>query len=224
MLTDSLNRSFTSVPIITLASIDFICSKEVMTRVPQLYTTFWSKPRLSRNSFVCNMLLSIVESLVILGLCFLFFPYSSACDVGMNMVCRMLSVVILDNQFVLPWLYHIHDHGHHCECPHSLHFVSPLQTSHFLYHLQHSPMVYNICGNCRVYVISRGKYRSLWNLFRSLLQLRFDVVHDLRVEQPSRDSLLCDSVCSASFCVGGDAMCILSPSFPDCERSLCSGM
>ena len=71
------------------------------------------------------MLLSIVESLVILGLCFLFFPYSSACDVGMNMVCRVLSVVILDNQCVLPWLYHIHDHGHHRECPHSLHFVSP---------------------------------------------------------------------------------------------------
>ncbi|KAM7454293.1 hypothetical protein BLSTO_04950, partial [Blastocystis sp. subtype 1] len=82
---DGYNTYFTSVPIITLASVDFICSKEVMARVPQLYAVSWFKPRLSRLSFLCNILLSIVESLVILGLCFLFFPYSSACDVGMNM-------------------------------------------------------------------------------------------------------------------------------------------
>lgn len=92
MQRESLNRSFTSVPIITLASVDFICSKEVMARVPQLYAVSWFKPRLSRLSFLCNILLSIVESLVILGLCFLFFPYSSACDVGMNMVGSSLSV------------------------------------------------------------------------------------------------------------------------------------
>lgn len=44
------------------------------------------------------------------------------------------------------------------------------------------------------------------------------------VEQSPRDSLLCCGVRSPSLCVGGGAMCILSLSFPDRERSAWSAL
>ena len=80
------------MPIITLAAIDFVSSKELMTRVPQLYEPSWFHPPLTRLSFAWSVFLSILEAVVILGLCFLFFPYWCACDVTMNMVTDIASL------------------------------------------------------------------------------------------------------------------------------------
>ena len=78
--------SFTSVPILTLSAIDFFCNKELLIRVPQLYDPKWFQPRLTRRSFILNIVTSILESGIILGFCYLYYGIDSYTDVAWNMV------------------------------------------------------------------------------------------------------------------------------------------
>jgi hypothetical protein len=62
-----------------------------MLRVPELYSPKWYKPRMSKLSFILNLLVAILESCIIVALCYLFCPYYVVTDVGMNMVCSLFS-------------------------------------------------------------------------------------------------------------------------------------
>ena len=57
-------------------------------------------------------------------------------------------------------------------------------------------------------------YGTFFGLFANFVMI---ICRESCVEQSPRDSLLCGSVRSASLCVGGGTMCILSLSFPDRE-------
>lgn len=81
-----LFTSFTSVPILTLSAIDFFANKELLMRTPQLYRREWYQPRLTKKNFILNMIASIIESCVILGCLYLFFPAEVTADAGRNMV------------------------------------------------------------------------------------------------------------------------------------------
>ena len=59
-------------------------------------------------------------------------------------------------------------------------------------------------------------YGTFFGLFANLVAM---ICRESCLEQSPCDSLLCRGVRSPSLCVGGDAMCILSLSFPDRERS-----
>ena len=78
--------SFTSVPILTLSAIDFFSNKEILIRTPQLYYQTWYKQKLTTANFLLNLVVSIMESFVLIGFCLVFFQSSITADAGMNMV------------------------------------------------------------------------------------------------------------------------------------------
>ncbi|CBK24107.2 uncharacterized protein [Blastocystis hominis] len=82
---DFFNTYFTSVPILTIAAIDFFSDKELLARIPQLYQPSWFEPPLNTKNFIINIIVSIGEGFVIIGFLLLFSGLNGMGDVSKNM-------------------------------------------------------------------------------------------------------------------------------------------
>ena len=121
--------SFTSVPILTLSAIDFFSNKEILIRTPQLYYQTWRKQKLTTANFLLNLIVSIIESFVLIGFCLAFFQSSIAADAGMNMVLLLFfQSTVVHICFVLG-CNSFYDNGDCCQCQNSVYCILPLSTS-----------------------------------------------------------------------------------------------
>lgn len=115
-------------------------------------------------NFILNLVVSIVESCVVLGCCFVLTPHYVTADAGMNMV--VLSSILSPIEYFdfLSWYHHLHYYGNNRQYQDSVYCCLSLSTPNSFCYSEYPFMVLNICCDFQFCSVPSRKLGSLWDI------------------------------------------------------------